>query len=234
MQLENFLISDSYLVRTSGTSDGTQDKFFKDNKWFKLDRYGGEGLAEYTASQILKLNGMNPNQYVDYVPCLINGKPGCYSTNFLSENESFITLYRLYKNVTGRDLATVCSKMDYDDAIDYVINFVQVQTNVDIREYLANTFILDEVILNEDRHFNNLGILYNETDFRTAPIFDNGKSFLIGNKRGSAYAKIFSPNFSINSKYLSKYATLKISKNVLEQLDDSIPENFKSIIAKNL
>ncbi len=234
MQLENFLISDSYLVRTSGTSDGTQDKFFKDNKWFKLDRYGGEGLAEYTASQILKLNGMNSAQYVDYTPCFINGKPGCYSTNFLSENESFITLYRLYKNVTGRDLATVCSKMDYDDAIDYVINFVQVQTNVDIREYLANTFILDEVILNEDRHFNNLGILYNETDFRTAPIFDNGKSFLIGNKRGAAYAKIFSPNFSINSKYLSKYATLKISKNVLEQLDDSIPENFKSIIAKNL
>lgn len=234
MQLENFLISDSYLVRTSGTSDGTQDKFFKDNKWFKLDRYGGEGLAEYTASQILKLNGMNSAQYVDYTPCFINGKLGCYSTNFLSENESFITLYRLYKNVTGRDLATVCSKMDYDDAIEYVINFVNTQTKVDIHEYLANTFILDEVILNEDRHFNNLGILYNETDFRTAPIFDNGKSFLIGNKRGAAYAKIFSPNFSINSKYLSKYATLKISKNVLEQLDDSIPENFKSIIAKNL
>ena len=234
MQLENFNISDSYLVRTSGTSDGTQDKYFKDNKWFKLDRYGNEGLAEYTASQILKLSGIFSKDYVEYTPCLINGKPGCYSTNFLSENESFITLYRLYKNVTGRDLATVCSKMDYDDGIDYVINFVKEQTGVDIQEYLANTFILDEIILNEDRHFNNLGIIYNETDFRTAPIFDNGKSFLIGNKRGSAYAKIFSPNFSINSEYLSKYATLKISKNVLEQLDDSIPENFKSIIAKNL
>lgn len=234
MQLENFNISDSYLVRTSGTSDGTQDKYFKDNKWFKLDRYGNEGLAEYTASQILKRSGIFSKDYVEYTPCLINGKPGCYSTNFLSENESFITLYRLYKNVTGRDLATVCSKMDYEDGIDYVINFVKEQTGVDIQEYLANTFILDEIILNEDRHFNNLGIIYNETDFRTAPIFDNGKSFLIGNKLGSAYAKIFSPNFSINSKYLSKYATLKISKNVLEQLDDSIPENFKNIIAKNL
>ena len=52
-----------------------------------------------------------------------------YVNSQLKENESFITLYRLYKNVTGRDLAAVCSKMDYDDAIEYTINF----TNVRVR-----------------------------------------------------------------------------------------------------
>ena len=46
MLLESFEIDEMYLVRTSGTSDGTQDKFFKDDMWFKLDRYGGEGIAE--------------------------------------------------------------------------------------------------------------------------------------------------------------------------------------------
>ena len=123
--IEEFTISDEYLVRTNGTSDGTQDKYYKDGLWFKLDRYGGEGLAETVASQILKESGLAPNLFVEYKPCLINGKNGCYSKNFLKENESFITLYRLYKNVTGRDLATVTSKMDYDDAIEYTVNFIK-------------------------------------------------------------------------------------------------------------
>ena len=227
--LEEFTISDEYLVRTSGTSDGTQDKYFKDGLWFKLDRYGGEGIAETTASLILKESGLNEDFFVEYKPCLINGKNGCYSKDFLKPEESFITFYRLYKNVTGRDLATVCSKMNYDDAIEYVISFVKEQTGLDVHEYLANTFFLDMLILNEDRHFNNLGIIYNETSFKVAPIFDNGKSFLIGNSRAKkissveeklscAYAKAFSPDFTTNYKYLKKYCSLKISTEALENI----------------
>ena len=235
MQIEDFFIEDSFLVRTSGTSDGTQDKFFKDGLWFKLDRYGGEGIAETAASIILKESCLDSSKFVTYTPCLINGKSGCYSKNFLNDDESFITLYRLYKNVTGQDLAQICSKMDYDDAIEYVINFVKQQTNLDIHEYLANTFALDKVILNEDRHFNNLGIIYNGTSFKSAPIFDNGKSFLIGNKKAlekssiqekisCSYAKSFSPSFDLNSKYLEKYCTFKIDAgciHIIEKLEDS-------------
>ena len=39
--IEEFTISDEYLVRTSGTSDGTQDKYYKDGLWFKLDLLSG-------------------------------------------------------------------------------------------------------------------------------------------------------------------------------------------------
>lgn len=240
MQIEAFSIDDEYLIRTSGTSDGTQDKFFKDGFWFKLDRYGGEGIAETAASIILKESGFSPSLFVEYFPCVVNGKNGCYSRNFLKDDESFITFYRLYKNVTGHDLAQVCAKMDYDDAIEYVINFVKQQTNLDIHEYLANTFALDRVILNEDRHFNNLGVIYDSTGFSTAPIFDNGKSFLIGNKRAiekdnlqdkikTAYSKAFSPSFELNYKYLKEYCTLMINESILAAvrqygLDDSIME----------
>lgn len=245
LTLENFSIEDEYLVRTSGTSDGTQDKYFKDDLWFKLDRYGGEGLAETTASLILKESGLPANQFVEYKPCLINGKNGCYSKNFLGQDESFITLYRLYKNVTGRDLATVCSKMDYDDAIEYVLNFVKEQTRLDLHEYLANTFCLDMLILNEDRHFNNLGIIYNEKNFRPAPIFDNGKSFFIGNPRAkncrtlkekisTAYAKAFSPSFQTNYNYLKKYCTLKITTEAVKIIRRVGNKKMAEIIQENL
>lgn len=232
--LENFLIEDEYLVRTSGTSDGTQDKYFKDDLWFKLDRYGGEGLAETAASLILKESGLPANQFVEYKPCLINGKNGCYSKNFLGQDESFITLYRLYKNVTGRDLATVCSRMDYDDAIEYVLNFVKEQTRLDLHEYLANTFCLDMLILNEDRHFNNLGIIYNEKNFRPAPIFDNGKSFLIGKTARTAYAKAFSPSFQTNYKYLKKYCSLKIKSEIVETIKKLGNKEFVKILNETI
>ena len=242
MQVENFSISDEYLVRASGTSDGTQDKFFKDGLWFKLDRHGGEGIAQTTASLILKNCGLAPSKFVEYYPCVINGKNGCYSKNFLKEDESFITIYRLYKNVTGRDLAQVCATMDYDDAIEYVINFVKKQTNLDIHEYLANTFALDKAILNEDRHFNNLGLIYDGTEFYTAPIFDNGKAFLIGNKMAAeqsslqekirkAYAKSFSPSFELNYKYLRAYATIKIDESCIDAaIKSGIPSDFIEIL----
>lgn len=241
MQLENYELDNQYLVRTSGTSDGTQDKYFKDNKWFKLDRYGGEGIAETIASMILKNSGLQSDKFVEYHPCLINGKPGCYSENFLTDEDSFITLYRLYKNVTGKDLAAVTSKMDYDDGIEYVLNFVKQQTGLDLHEYLANTFALDKIILNEDRHFNNLGIIYNEKEFLPAPIFDNGKSFLIGNKVSEqvtgieekikcAYAKCFNPSFEINYNYLKKFCTLKISPDFINNISDFIPAQMQEIL----
>ena len=242
MQVKNFSIGDEYMIRASGTSDGTQDKFFKDGLWFKLDRHGGEGLAEAVASVILKQSGLAAGGFVEYFPCVINGKNGCCSENFLKDDESFVTFYRLYKNVTGRDLAQVCAAMDYDDAIEYVINFVKQQTGLDVHEYLANTFALDRAILNEDRHFNNLGVIYDGSAFKNAPIFDNGKSFLIGNKRAeekkslkekikTAYAKSFSPSFEINYNYLKKYATIKIDGSCIEAVKKSgVGDEFVEIL----
>ena len=131
--------------------------------------------------------------------------------------------------------------MDYDDAIEYVINFVKEQTKLDIRKYLANTFLLDMLILNEDRHFNNLGIIYDGTKFNCAPIFDNGKSFLIGNQRAknlkplkekinTAYAKAFSPSFVTNYKYLKKYYTLKINPEAIKKLKAPEYKNIYEIL----
>ena len=234
MPLKEFNIDDSFLVRTSGTSDGTQDKYFKEGLWFKVDRYGGEGLAEKAASIILKESGFPTSQFVEYEPCIINGKSGCFSKDFLKQGEDFITLYRFYKNTNGRDLASVCSKMDYDDAIEYVLSFMKQQTGLDLHEYLANTFELDRVILNEDRHFNNLGIIYNGTTFRAAPIFDNGKAFYIGNKKHEAYAKAFSPSFDTNAKYLKKYCTLNITKECIQKIRTTCGNIFADVLEKTL
>ncbi len=230
-------IDERYAFTDKGTSDGTQVKYFKDNMWYKLDRYGGEGEAEELASTVLGLSGYPAKKYVTYHQALINGRPGCVSRNFLRRNEQFITLYRLYMNTTGRDLASVTRMMDYDDAIEFVLDFVLEQTDVDLREYLADIFILDELILNDDRHFNNLGLLYDGESFRPAPIFDNGKSLLIGSD-GQPIAKAFSGSFSLNRAYLQEYSSLKLNRQaILSYLDEhsqDISGRASGVLKKNL
>ena len=222
-------IAPEFLVLDSGTSDGTQIKYFKDDKWYKVDRYGGEGQIEELVSDVLNTTNLSKKNYVSYKQLIINDVAGCVSDNFLKTNEDFITLYRFYSNVQGGDLARITSKMDYDEAIDYVLDFMDKNANVDLREYLANTFALDALILNEDSHFNNLGLIFDGSTFKPAPIFDNGKSLFIGNKKYSpeksiitnkkiAFAKAFSGSFELNKSYLKKYCTIEFDYGKIEKL----------------
>lgn len=216
-------IDDKYLVRDKSSSDGSQTKYYMNNNWYKLDYYGGEGESEYLSSMLLSCTNLKENEYVNYDRLIINDVSGCVSPDFRqNSDEEFVTLYRLYQNVHGRDLAAVTSKMDYDDAIAYVINFVRNQTGLDITTYLANTFWLDRIILNTDRHFNNYGIIMYGDGYRVAPIFDNGKSLFTGldiDMNSTAindvvrknYSKSFSPNYDLNYQHLKEFCTIDLN-----------------------
>lgn len=54
-------------------------------------------------------------------------------------------------------------------------------TGLDVTDYLKKIFMLDMIVLNEDRHVNNLAVIFDGTEFRPAPIFDNGVSLLTAN-----------------------------------------------------
>ncbi len=226
--LPDISIDNRYLITDSGTSDGTQIKYNYQNKWYKIDRYGGEGICEELVSKVLEISDYNADEYVKYNSIRINDENGCVSENFLSNGETFLTIYRLHFNILGKDPAVVTSAMDYDDAIEYIIDFVKKNTKVDISTYLANTFALDALILNEDRHFNNLGLIYDGAKFRPAPIFDNGKSLFIGNNKydknkkmsenkSKAFAKAFSGSFELNRSYLESKATFKPDISAIKQ-----------------
>lgn len=46
---EKINIDNKYLVRDKNTSDGSQIKYFTNNKWYKIDYHGGEAESEYLA-----------------------------------------------------------------------------------------------------------------------------------------------------------------------------------------
>ncbi len=173
-------ITEDFLIDTEGTSDGTQLKFFKDGYWYKEDNEGCEGEVEHLVSGLLTFSSLSPQEYVVYEQGKINGRPGCRSKSFLSPTQSFVTLERLHGNVNGVPLYEKIKEFNgIAEKVAYVLSFCKTTIGLDLYDYFKKVFTLDYIVLNEDRHFHNLGIILNEDDsYAPAPIFDNGKSLL--------------------------------------------------------
>jgi len=173
----NYTISKEYEIIEKSSSKGYQVKYYKDGYWYKINDSGYQGLTENIVSVILKHS--NVSNFVEYEECLINGKKGCRSKNFLKENEEFITFHRLYKAYYGRELSNEIMKIpDIKDRIEYVLNEMYLLTKVNLEDYLKKILTLDMLIVNTDRHFNNLGLIKNENGYMEAPIYDNGAGLL--------------------------------------------------------
>ena len=72
----------------------------------------------------------------------------------------------------------------YDSIEDYEAYIAEVEKNgiENAREMMENMYILDFLIMNEDRHLNNFGIIRDVNTLKwisVAPIFDNGQSLRI-------------------------------------------------------
>ncbi len=173
-------LSSKYFVSHIGTSEGTQVKYKKGNFWYKEDRHGHEGLVEYLSSKLLTFTDLDKSEYVLYEQGCVNGIPGCRSKDFLlSKGDALVTFYRLYYNEFGRNISEVISNMEsMEERIEYVKRFILEICNIDITDYLKKIFTLDMIILNEDRHLNNLVVIFRQDHYECAPIFDNGVSLL--------------------------------------------------------
>lgn len=172
--MHDYSIDKKYLRNISYSSMGVQNKYFKDNYWYKENVSGYENEAEYLATLIMQCS--NIDNYVKYEKCKINEKNGCRSKNFLSEGENFVTIQRLYDYAFGGKLIDkIYMYADVKDRIEYVIDFIHQRTNLDYKEYIQKMLTLDMLILNPDRHFHNFGVIScKDGGYREAPIFDNG------------------------------------------------------------
>lgn len=235
-------IDSKYIVTDSGTSDGTQIKYFHEGYWYKLDRYGGESNAERIAYLIEKNSTLDADEYVEYEQGVVNGIKACRSRSFLREDESFITFYRLYFNMYGKNLAEVLSRKEPEERAEYVVDFLKDSTGLDVTRYLANTLAIDRIILNEDRHYNNLGIIVNDSGYRVAPIFDNGKSLLVGNvsctrfdslevKIKKVVARPFSGSHEWQYNYFKRYTDISFDKEVIIREISLLPEADEKEVA---
>lgn len=212
--MEQIIINDENIeVGTGYSSKGNQMKWKSEDWWYKADQMGYEGMSETVTSHLLKLSSVKYD--IVYEPVIIIYKnkklTGCRSRNFLGEREEIITLEHLFRQYTGMSLAKELAHIaEIKDRIAYlveqVINFTGLEN---FGEYLTKMLEMDAFFLNEDRHTNNIAVIYqlDEDKFKLCPYFDMGLSlfsdikedFLLGRSfeecRKNIVAKPFSRDF---------------------------------------
>ena len=167
------------------TSKGNQLKWKLGDQWYKADHMGYEGLSEVLVSRLLHKAELK-YPFVEYHPVEIAYKGqkllGCRSKNFLKKNQKLIPLEKLYRQNTGKSLAlSLVEFPEVPNRIRYTVEQVEKYTGLhDFGKYLTAMLELDAFFLNEDRHTNNIAVLYDtEKDcYELSPIFDQGLSLL--------------------------------------------------------
>ena len=179
------LVSDQKIVETS--SKGNQEKWLDSGTWYKLDQFGYEALAEAFTSQLLKYSNIEaafPFTFVRYrmERLHVHGRErtGCSSRNFLQEGESIITLAHLFLQYTGKPLSETLNRLTSDKKrMAYLAEETANITGLSLfPQYLTLLFEIDGLVLNDDRHLNNIAVLARDGIFDYCPIFDQGAGLL--------------------------------------------------------
>lgn len=164
------------LISPNNTTDGMLRKaWIIDNniRYLLKGGYKNEILQpfnEVLASEICKRLGFNHVTYsIDTYKDIIVSKCPC----FINKDTELITAYQIIK-----DIPKSKSINDYEE----YLRILEKHGLKDARIQMENMYILDYLIMNEDRHLNNFGIIRDVNSLEwinVAPIFDNGESLNI-------------------------------------------------------
>lgn len=236
------------------TSKGDQRKWRIDDFWYKADYMGYESLSEVLISALLQKSKIDYS-FVIYQPVQIEYKKeylqGCLSRNFLSEDEVLVPLEKLYRQYTGESLAIKLSEfMETSQRIKFLVEEVQKITKIqDFGPYLTTILEIDAFFLNEDRHTNNIAVLYNESTekYSLCPIFDQGLCLLADTRQDyplevdmeeciqKIHAKPFDIDFDIQLDEAEKLYGVQLQfdfnikdvKKELDQLEQFYPKEVR-------
>ena len=166
---------------------------------------GNEPYNEYYASQVAKKMGID---CIEYGLDKWKGTLASTCKLFTSKNKSYIQIGDLMEKSSIVEAYNICKIYGFE-------------------KKFADMILFDSIIINEDRHFGNFGLLRdNKTgkfiDF--APIFDNGASLMYFENRQSLklkdqYEKIKNSNNFVVSYYGIEFDRLVATYCYKEQID---------------
>ena len=170
------IVKKSSLKTPNNTTDGMLRKawIIEDGTRYLLKGgYKNELLQpfnEVLASEICKRLGFNHVEYtLDIYKDMVVSKCPC----FINKDTELVTCHQIRND------------MDRHNNIDDYENYINILEKNGIKNAIIemeNMYILDFLIMNEDRHLNNFGIIRDVNTLKwlcCAPIFDNGQSLNI-------------------------------------------------------
>ncbi|MDD6568518.1 MAG: hypothetical protein PUF01_06730 [Eubacteriales bacterium] len=255
------LVTDKKIALSS--SKGNQEKWLDNGIWYKLDQFGYEALAEAVTSEILKKSNIeneNNFSFVRYKIEKVNihnvDRIACTSENFLRQNQAIITLNKLLSNNLKISLTDKIGRLTSDKKrIQYLVDATKDITGLaDFDKYLTLLFEIDSMIMNDDRHLNNIAVLEKDGKFDYCPIFDNGAGLLSNTQiyrmdiepKGIMKTMVASPflmtfNREVKTVYSLYGEVLKIPKFTKSEIEEIVneflefyPERDRAIIKERV
>ncbi len=220
------VMSEKSLKTPNNTTDGMLKKAWiieNNTRYLLKGGYKNEVLQpfnEVLASEICKRLGFDHVTYtLDTYKDIVVSKCPC----FINKDTELITAYQVINNMNRHD-----SLEDYED----YVKVLEEHNIKDAKIKLENMYILDFLIMNEDRHLNNFGIIRDVNTLKwvdVAPIFDNGQSLNIQDYNDeeviiSGYGRLFYEIKPFNEiiKVVKNIKRIDISKldGIVEWFDD--------------
>ena len=213
------------LISPNNTTDGRLKKTWiieKGTRYLLKGGYKSEILQpfnEVLATMICEKLGFNHTKYeITTISNKIVSKCPC----FINENTELITAHQILHG------------MPKENAYEEYIKILEKHNIQNAREKIENMFILDYIILNEDRHLNNFGIIRDVNTLEwidVAPIFDSGESLKIIDYNDEEVIINSEARFFYNiepfdniTKYVKDFSRFDLSKL------DSVPEDFDNLL----
>ena len=149
------LTTGSRIAETS--SKGNQEKWLANGRWYKLDLFGYEGLAEAVTSALLAQTNTDALgfHYVTYrmERMEVHGhiRNGCSSANFLRQGEAILTLAELLRKGVGPDWQTAVNRLpNLQSRLAWLVEQVERLTGLDrFGTYLTLLFEVDMLFGND-------------------------------------------------------------------------------------
>ena len=144
-----------------------------DTRYLLKGGYKNETLQpfnEVLASEICERLGLD---YVPYTLDIYNDMVVSKCPCFITKDTELVTCYQIKNSMEKH--------YNIDDYEDYIKKLEEMGIK-NVRIKMENMYILDFLIMNEDRHLNNFGIIRDVNTLQwidVAPIFDNGQSLHI-------------------------------------------------------
>lgn len=158
------------------TSKGNQDKYYdKTNKCYIKMPFHYQGktwkdyMVEYLSSCLVQHTDTLGVQVVQQEIIQTSKGPACISQDFASSDAEWVSIYSLCNGIIPNKYYGFSYHI-----FQWLRDVVKDKCNLDITNYLLVMIVLDYLLLNEDRHFNNFGILYSNGHWSVAPLFDFG------------------------------------------------------------
>lgn len=226
-------ISGFDFVSPDNTSDGNLKKRWKIMNGKRCLIKSGSApfrqqpFNEVIASRIMDRLGIN---HVSYNVIWNGNEPYSVCENFVTKDTELVSAYRILQ---------IRPKENHENEYLHYVNICKELGIKDIVSAIDAMIVVDYIIANEDRHFNNFGLLRNADTLEwigAAPIFDSGTSLWYDTQeKFIPYADIkckpFKKTHGEQLRLVSNFSVFDFSK--LDGIEDEIIGIFMSGNRKN-